>query len=550
MAIIQESPFNRQISERTESVPFFLIKTLNTEEAEMYEEYENHPKLGYLYNLTAKVAVDRDFLQRLIKAWPKAKRDEYLRDYYLGYDCIDAYVLVSVVEILRVLRATQEKLDDKSTLTDFISKLEEHSENGIEWLMINGQHRDDIWQDVWNSDKPFPSDFNNGQPIEGEVIGGKTWNDISLQTRCHLLNESHLITFVEKFTDMSDLKTLVKRHNEGNVWNAHEDRIIEPSYMAQIFNSYDEDETLIKLFNDTLKAKGSDYEAAKRGISYLMTQMYYVWETGRKEGVQVLSINDSKLDDLVKIGSTKWTKPKVNQFVKFFVKCCDELNNYFFRKLKKEDVKKWRGMLRFKISTLRHYMMYRMSVDGLTNISASLDDNGKIEYSEYTILDTKKFVDHFIKGEIERLLPEENLTPDGRKLFDNTPKDERTSKFMKQLVKEYKSTDSYAHLVSSSSSSTAMNKIISRIYETFKNDLDTELKGVVKKKGEDVSQSQKARIRAQAALAAGNDVNGMINAVRGDIGHMNTPKSIGGNSSDANLGVQNVNENRRQQDNH
>jgi len=253
---------------------------------------------------------------------------------------------------------------------------------------------------------------------------------------------------------------------------------------------------------------------------------------------------------LVKIGSTKWTKPKVNQFVKFFVKCCDELNNYFFRKLKKEDVKKWSGMLRFKISTLRHYMMYRMSVDGLTNISASLDDNGKIEYSEYTILDTEKFVEHFIKGEIERLLPEMNLTPDGKKLFDNTPKDERTSKFMKQLVKEYKSTDSYAHLVSSSSSSTAMNKIISRIYETFKNDLDTKLKGVVKKKGEDVSQSQKSRIRAQAALAAGNDVNSMINAVRGDIGHMNTPKSKGGNSSDANLGVQNVNENRRQQDNH
>ena len=200
MAIKNESPFNRQISERTESVPFFLIKTLTTEEAEIYVDFKDNP----YFNLTAKVAVDRDFLQRLIKAWPKAKRDEYLRDYFLGYDCIDAYVLVSVVEILRVLRATQEKLDDKSTLTDFISKLEEHSDNGIEWLMINGQHRDEIWQSVWDSDKPFPSDFNNGQPIEGEVIGGKTWNDISLQTRCHLLNESHLITFVEKFTDMSD----------------------------------------------------------------------------------------------------------------------------------------------------------------------------------------------------------------------------------------------------------------------------------------------------------------------------------------------------------
>jgi len=95
-----------------------------------------------------------------------------------------------------------------------------------------------------------------------------------------------------------------------------------------------------------------------------------------------------------------------------------------------------------------------------------------------------------------------------------------------------------------------MNKIISRIYETFKNDLDTELKGVVKKKGEDVSQTQKSRIRAQAALTAGKSVNSMINAVRGDIGHINTPKAKGGNSSDANLGVQNVNENRRQQDNH
>jgi hypothetical protein len=249
------SILHKRVTEVTKDIPFFAYKQLTEEELSSFSKHKN----STLFNLRDKIIIDRLYLQRLLTLWPELKIALYIRDFYNGFDKINAFVCVSLDEIIRVLKEIKGKTNNKSTIIHFIAEMESAKENGKEWLLINGQHRDIIWEKVWNNDIKLPIDFPS---VGDKVIGESYWNEIDINTRCLLLTKTHPITFVNQFTSMSDLTHIVNLHNEGSEWNAHEKRSIEASYIMQQFRKLDDDKTLKLLFKK-LYASGN-YEIGKK----------------------------------------------------------------------------------------------------------------------------------------------------------------------------------------------------------------------------------------------------------------------------------------------
>ena len=138
--------------------------------------------------LKPKVAIDRDFLQRVMDEWQPNIVQSYLNGLFRGHNQIDSFVLVSIDEIIRVLNEELKRIikskeldDDKSEVQNFIARMERHKDNGKDWMLINGQHRDDSLERWMDGTVPNPSDFSenialmheDGRPLTSGEIDGK-----------------------------------------------------------------------------------------------------------------------------------------------------------------------------------------------------------------------------------------------------------------------------------------------------------------------------------------------------------------------------------------
>ena len=83
------------------SVPLIFYKTHSQDFIDQLPvELINNP----MFNLRERIVIDRRWSQRLINAWEEAKAKGYIKDVYSGYNQIDAFVLICLKEIKRVLR--------------------------------------------------------------------------------------------------------------------------------------------------------------------------------------------------------------------------------------------------------------------------------------------------------------------------------------------------------------------------------------------------------------------------------------------------------------
>ncbi len=538
MANKKSNPFiQKRVEETTIDVPFYLYKTLDSQEEKVFEAFKSKPQ----YNLSSQIVIDRRYAQRLLTLWSEDKRQTYLRDFFDGFDKINAFVCVSIHRAIEVLESTKRRAQDKSTINTFIADLRGEIDNGKNWLLINGQHRDKIFQRLWTNEDSIPTKF----PIVNQRdIAGKYWSDLDVDSRVALLHVSHPITFVTKFTNMSDLVQIVNLHNEGSEWNPHEKRSIEPSYFMQELRKLDHNDMLKTMFGKgNLNATGI-YSPSKKGISFLASQLYLMWKYSKNDWNKFYSMSSNELEDLVKIESEDWSKNSTDEFISFFIKVANELNSFYFsHPSRKKTTKK---VIRHKITSFRNYFVLRLIMDRKTNINDIV----------YKVENPEKFVLTYLKHESKRLYDREQLTDDGKKKWDKLEKKGTLDKHnIKELMKDYKRSECYTELLRGSGRDDYIFQIGQLTFDDFKDDFDNgKLRGIVRTRGENVSKDVKDLVYKRAIMDSESDsIEELYNSIDtkvNEVIHTKTPQAKGGTPTLDNLGLGDVSTNRRQQDKH
>lgn len=526
---------SKAVRPKPTNIPLLYYKS-HSEDFEQHLEVEvlNHP----MYGLRERIVINQRWAQRLKNAWEEVTAIEYVESIYSGFNSIDSIVLISLSEIERILTETIKKIDDpssKSTFDTFLKDVQTYISNGKDWLMVNGQHRDDVWHRMWNSSFPLPRIF------EGQVFGEKVWNDLKPEEQIQaLLGLEHPITFYEKMESLDDIEKIIILHNEGSDWNAHERRSIKASYLMSELRKLDDYKPAKKLFS-LLGTKGTQYDLKLKGVSFLASQMYYQY-LHKEKFAKIENNSSQELDKIVSWESTTWTKNNVDEFVTFFKKIIRELSVYFVG-LPKNPSK----VIRHKIATLRNYFMFRNVMRGKTNYQPKT----------YTINNERNFIAWYTKEESDRLLLRNQLTPEGQKIYDgvNDGKEFDDSDVEKALWNDYRLANAYRYLLNGQSE-TGQRKVLDAIWETFQTQFDNgELNHAVSLRGKDVKQSVKDEVRRIAISNLESDftlddIFTLQDKDKTDIGHDKVPQSKGGSNQAGNLIVQDMSENRSQQDNH
>ena len=492
-----------------------------------------------MFQLRARIVIDRIWAQRLLEAWSVTKSREYVLDVFGGYNQIDAFVLIRLTDLKRVLLETIDAIVDKkskSTLDGFLSDVERYLEENNEYLMINGQHRDDVLTRLWDSEYELPYIFKG-------MNDGMFWNDLDFQTQMEgLQSVTHPVVIYDRIESLDDIEKIIIRHNEGDEWNPHEKRSIKASYLMSELRRLDDYEPAQKLF-DMLGTKGTQYSRQKKGISFLASQLYYQY-IHKEMWFKIQLINSKALDDMVEWDDTTWSKTSVDNFTKFFRKVIRELSHYFVGLPKNSSTN-----IRHKIATLRNYFMFRNIMAGKTNFQPNV----------YTINNERNFVAWYVSKESDRLLLRNQLTPTGQKLYDGQVGASPTSKIRedreKALWNDHRLANAYRYLMNGSSVD-GQRKVADKMWVDFDDDYENGLLNhAVSLRGKDVSNSVKEEVRRLAvANLNGNftldDIFAISDKDTTDIGHDKVPQSKGGSNHISNLKVQDRTENRSQQDNH
>ena len=154
--------FLKRIVESTYDVAFFQYKSLTPEEYTKFQILDPESKLGdpelkaKFFGLRNKIHINQKLAQRLQGEWKKTFEEEYLVDFHEGFDHIDAFVLVCINKMTEVLIKSRRKVQNPIKIDEFIKELEDEKLLGKEWVLINGQHRDNIFGKLWNDDIKFP----------------------------------------------------------------------------------------------------------------------------------------------------------------------------------------------------------------------------------------------------------------------------------------------------------------------------------------------------------------------------------------------------------
>jgi hypothetical protein len=283
---------SKAVRPKPTNIPLLYYKS-HSEDFEQHLEVEvlNHP----MYGLRERIVINQRWAQRLKNAWEEVTAIEYVESIYSGFNSIDSIVLISLSEIERILTETIKKIDDpssKSTFDTFLKDVQTYISNGKDWLMVNGQHRDDVWHRMWNSSFPLPRIF------EGQVFGEKVWNDLKPEEQIQaLLGLEHPITFYEKMESLDDIEKIIILHNEGSDWNAHERRSIKASYLMSELRKLDDYKPAKKLFS-LLGTKGTQYDLKLKGVSFLASQMYYQY-LHKEKFAKIENNSSQELDKIV-----------------------------------------------------------------------------------------------------------------------------------------------------------------------------------------------------------------------------------------------------------
>jgi hypothetical protein len=484
-------------------------------------------------NRLPKTAIDREFLQRLLDEWPEERASKYIASYYNGFRDIDPFVFVRLDAIKKVLEKHKNKSSDKSELTYFLEKIELYESEGKEWLMINGQHRTDVWTRAWAGEINFHESFPQIWDVELESYitpeAGSYWGDLTETNQRVLLKQEHFVVEVNDFESLDNLKDIVVFHNDGNGWNPHEKRIISPSFLARKFYQLNEDKDFVLIH----KSVGSHqpYSQAKKGIALLLTQMFYSYLNSKDstEWYNIPNIQDTTLDKLVSIESDMYSKHKLNSFVTLSKSIARGYSHWLRNK--------GTGGLKHTIATFRKYFVFRMVLD---------QKNHSLNSEKYKVNNEQDFCIKWVAQETNRMLEYNNMTDEGQVLWDKANKEggfsrKKQTKLFKNNIKPK------CYLWVSRGSSTGDD--LKRVVKTQLNDFLKEYQsvyyaqGLVSKHNTASSTSMDNVVRNTAVAGTPlrkmntDEMNKLTNGSRTHVGHKTSRANDGGYDFD-NLGLE------------
>lgn len=499
------------------------------------------------------IAVDRKYLQRLLKEWEEKKSKKFLTSFYRGLDKADYFVIVNINAIIKVFNQINNspvaRVNNKSTIDEFLLELEEHQKTGIEYFLINGQHRLNVFKRFFSGEVSLNDEFNSGKPDGGEKLIGKRYEELSLNVRVQLLSRELPVVFVDEIGDLSDLKEIVIRHNTGNSWTDHQERMRETSYIARKFAELDEDLSLRTMFDNI--GTTAPYPPSMNGISLLALQLYRIYLDENKKP-EIKRQDNEVFNDLVKTECKLWNKETVDDFLKIFKNTMDEINQSYMKlaTLKKSDKRKIDKVIGTNVGVLKIYFLYRFMLMGKIPTVYNLDRPFKIN-------NIKKFVNEFVISEAARRSDREQLTTEDKILYDelveksedpndNTPQEKINEEISLLLSRSPK--NSYKSSLGSMGKAVSLVRILEIIKKDFESELDSGLKGVVIPDGETVSAKTKKTIRENNARKQRPKNLKEYSKQNHDFSHLLKPKNKGGLANMSNIEIEPTRPNRMRQD--
>ena len=501
--------------------------------------------------LKSKVAIDRKFLQRVLDHWGEDQVQKYLNGLFRGHRHIDSFVLVSIDEIIRVLKGelkllkkNKELQDDKSKLQDFIDKMQGYKDAGKDWMLINGQHRDDSLT-RWVAGKvPNPSNFSkkiklkfeDGRPLTSTEIDGKLFPKMDEGIKNAFLAQTHPFTFVTGFEDMEDLADIVRFMNTGNDWNPNEWRAISPSYIMQKFtdmNDYADFKTIFAL--ETNKTK--PYSLKRKGVVWFLSHMYYTWVHSKSSNwTDVPQLTDETYDDMIKISSDLWTPKSVDEFLTFAKTVAKE-----FATLVPVLKVKGKWNVPASIPTFRNYFHFRIILNTYAH---------PLNNEVYKVKDSREFPAMWLQQENFRQSLREQLNDEGKKTWDDYEANKDPlgmANFVKNwksgLTKEVKKyiKDNYLaigkHYLADNKSAMGgknLNNVMAKQVEDFLKVYDEwYAKGYVKRQGSKPNSSIKKEVYTKELASAKPELNmddilDLLDGKKNHVGHQQASQNDGG----------------------
>ena len=522
--------------------------------------------------LKPKVAIDRDFLQRVMDEWQPNIVQNYLNGLFRGHNQIDSFVLVSIDEIIRVLNEELKRIikskeldDDKSEVQNFIARMERHKDNGKDWMLINGQHRDDSLERWMDGTVPNPSDFSenialmheDGRPLTSGEIDGKLFPKMSDEIKSAFLDTTHPVTFVLKFKDMDDLAQIVKLHNEGKAWNCNEWRSISPSYIMQEFTKMNDYPDFVSIFSSVTN-KDDRYHISKKGVVCFLTHQYYAWnKRAESTWTDIPGWKDEIYDEMAKISSDLWTTKSVDNFLSFSKKVAREyvtLKNTVWKKTKGKGNNK--TYAKNTVATFRNYFHFRMILD--TQRHPLLND-------VYKVKNHGEFAAQWFRAENKRQSIRENLIAEGQDIWDaykskNDPlnlfdgaEGKLDNKTMSHIKDKYmKSGISHLLDLKSSYSGSQLERVMVRMVEGFLEKYDFMMsKGYVSRQGSKPTSAVKREVFSLGLEEQGDtlkDISDLLDGSKTHVGHQ-IASQYGGDYSVDNLKLEDASYNLSNKEN-
>jgi hypothetical protein len=260
-----------------------------------------------------KFYTDRKLIQRLLDEWELYRRNEYLFDVLTGASCKDLIILAEIKPILQTIVDAIEELkgenDDSKITKSRIMALEENREyfqdlldKGYEFLIIDGQHRIHEIVNFFQFKKttePFVSpkspepihDF--GYEIDDEFIpyniNHKTFKEIPEKIRdLMLIDIDFLIVFIGS-GEIKSLKGLFKRSNDNTPIGFFQD-LISSSYgpVFRWVTDYHDEETQtrnVMALDKKFVGFTKNYNEKNKGLAFANSELllYVLGEYGVKK---------------------------------------------------------------------------------------------------------------------------------------------------------------------------------------------------------------------------------------------------------------------------
>lgn len=504
-----------------------------------------------------KFYTDRKLIQRLLDEWELYRRNEYLFDVLTGASCKDLIILAEITPILQTIVEAIEELkeenDDSKITKSRIMALEENREyfqdlldKGYEFLIIDGQHRIHEIVNFFQFKKttePFvspksPEPIHDwGHMINDEFvphnINHKTFKEFPETIRDLVLNDiNFLIVFIGS-GEIKSLKGLFKRSNDNTPIGFFQD-LISSSYgpVFRWVTDYHDEETQtrnVMALDNKFAGFTKNYNEKNKGLAYANSELllYVLGEYGINTELRA---RDTK-KGLWSIFEDDFHLPN-----------------------------KEKELTTSNINIIANGNAHKKSLDPLTRASYSnafiflcaMSDKNHPQRKGYDIPvfksgKDKELMEYFFSKETKRL--EKDLwIMDGDEPKMHTKLDGTKEKI--------KNPNCYEQMNRRIWDYNYIEVRLNMMWEDFVSDYqDLELKGIIVRKGEKVTNQPKTRIKVAAANdwkdAYGKSVD-VYNDLLGtgdskyDVGHR-VHKDDGGSAEIENLQLEASSANRRQQ---